>query len=204
MKSVRPYSQWLLEMWDSVPDVKVLKKDVKNENAVYTIDIEGNPYQVTLIVYRKDQALEIFPSPVEDPSNKDSDFSLEIHFSSKKTPEGPFSDSLTGRNNMQDVMGGVWWVIQDWARTICKGGKLSALIVMAKTETPGDDRRAKIYGDFFMRKAKQVGVKVLGAEDMTDTFIRISRLSGSNPGDIGLVATKYYIEPISPQKLASS
>lgn len=177
-------------MWDSMPNVKVLEKNIEDEDVIYVLDIGGNPYQITLHTLR------------ENPEDKDSDFMLELHFNSKASPEGEFSDSLTGRNNMQEVMGGLWWAIRDWAGTVCKGGDLSAIIVIGKSEAAGDDRRSKIYGDFIMRKAKQVGVKVLKSEDITSMHQNLMRMMG-NPAT-EFIATKYFIEPISPQKIAKS
>ena len=191
MKMIFPYSQWLAEMWDSVPNVKVLEKKVEDEDVTYTIDIEGNPYRIWVHTRR-----------YEDPEDKDSSFMVEMHFGSKTSPEGEFRDSLTGRHNMQKVMGGIWWAVKDWARTVCKGGELSAIIVIAKTEEPGDDRRAKIYGDFLMRKAKQVGIKVLKIVDITSLQQSMNRMMGNPGGEI--IATKYLIEPISPKRIADA
>lgn len=190
MKTISTYSQWLFEMWDSTPDVKLLKKipegGESDEDTTYEIDIDGNPYQVVILVRR----------PEEDENN----VYLELHFNAKDSSGGKYTDALTGRNNMQKVLGGVWWAIQDWARTRAKKGNLVSFLSVAKSENPGDDRRSKIYADFLMRKASQYGIKVLGSKDITSVYKDLMGMFSHR--DSGSVVFKYEIEPLPIQKLA--
>ena len=183
VQELLPYSQWLLEMWDTSQETEVLEKTVEGESAMYVLDIDGDEYAVNIIAHR-------------NPDNPES-ISLEVHFSSKVPGQETHSNALTGRNNMQKVMGAVWWIIRDWAKTVCKGGVLGAIVVVAKSETPGDARRARIYGDFLLRKVQQAGTKVVLTQDITEFW---REASGSSTDSI---VTKYRIEPVPVSKIAS-
>ena len=156
MKRILKYDIFINEMWDINPDIEILKEEIKDEENFYTeFKVDGFEYSVTIIVRRRE----------EEPQK----FSLEIHFNSKDA-QGTFSNDLTGRNNMQKVMGGVWLIVIKWAKEVCKGGYLTALIVSAKSENERDDRRSKIYANFIEKKAKQTGMIIKGTEDITDLY----------------------------------
>jgi hypothetical protein len=80
-------------MWETIPDIKVINKIPTNdENIIYEFEIGGYLYRIFIYVIRR----------------KNNTVALEIHFSSKaETSEDPYTDDLTGRNNMQDVIGSV-------------------------------------------------------------------------------------------------
>ena len=102
MKSILKYTEFLNEMWDTIPDIKVINKiPARDEDITYEFEIDGAIYKVFIMVRRWE----------------DNTATLEIHFSSKsKITDTEYSDSLTGRNNMQDVMGSVWWAVKEWAK----------------------------------------------------------------------------------------
>lgn len=172
-------------MWDIDPDIEILKEEIKDEENFYTeFEVDGFEYSVTIIARRRE----------EEPQK----FSLEIHFSSKDA-QGTFSSDLTGRNNMQKVMGGVWLIVIKWAKEVCKGGYLTALIVSAKSENKGDDRRSKIYANFIERKAKQAGVIIKGTEDITDLYNELTSAFGGDT--IEAVTYKYLVDDFPIDRL---
>jgi hypothetical protein len=125
MENILRYQQFLNEMWDTIPDIKVINKiPARDEDMTYEFEIDGDVYKVFILVRRWE----------------DNTVTLEIHFSSKADPsDTEYSDSLTGRNNMQDVMGSVWWAVKEWAKERSKGGNLISIIVVAKSESLGDE-----------------------------------------------------------------
>lgn len=102
MKKLLRYSRFLNEMWDTTPDIKVINRiPARDEDMTYEFEIDGFMYQVFILVRRRE----------------DNAVALEIHFQSKsKITDTEYSDSLTGKNNMQDVMGSVWWAVKEWAK----------------------------------------------------------------------------------------
>jgi len=186
MKKIIKYSQFINEMWDTIPEIQILKKDIREEDAIYEFNIDDIPYQVLITTRRYDD-------------NKE-DLQLEIHFSAKPQGGSKYTTELTGRNNMQKVMGSVWYCIIQWAKEVCKGGYLISLIISAKSEEKGDSRRAKIYSDFIARKASQVGIKISGEEDISKVYDEISIALG---GSSDSVTTRYSIDKFPIDKLRS-
>jgi hypothetical protein len=183
MKKILRYSQFINEMWDTIPDLRVIKRiPARDEDMTYEFEIDGDMYMVFILVRRWE----------------DNTVTLEIHFSSKADPsDTKYSDSLTGRNNMQDVMGSVWWAVKEWARERSKGGNLRSIIVVAKSETLGDDRRARIYNHFIMKKAKESGMIITKTTDITDMYNELG-LSISNA-----IVTKYSVDNFPLDRLKS-
>lgn len=174
-------------MWDTNPDIKILKEEVKDEENFYAeFEVDGFAYSVTIIARRSE----------EEPQK----VSLEIHFNSKDS-QGAFTSDLTGRNNMQKVMGGVWLIIIKWAKEVSKGGYLATLIIAAKSENQGDDRRAKIYANIISRKAAQIGMIIRGSEDISDLYNQMAAAFGDNP--IPSITYKYYIDDFPIDRLKS-
>ncbi len=187
MSSLLKYRQFLNEMWDTIPDIKVINKiPARDEDITYEFEIDGYPYRVFILVRRWE----------------DNTVTLEIHFSSKaETSEDQYTDDLTGRNNMQDVMGSVWWAVKEWAKERSKGGNLISIIVVAKSESEGDDRRSRIYGHFIMKKAQEAGMIVTKTTDITDTYNNLTQnLRGPNSHAI---VTKYSIDNFPIDRLKS-
>ena len=175
------------EMWDTNPDIKIVSEKITNgENYTLEFEIDGFLYSVYIIARRND----------EDPKK----VSLEMHFSSKNS-SGEYTSDLTGRGNMQKVMGGVWMAFLKWAKEVAKGGYLTTLIISSKSEKSGDDRRAKIYADFLARKAAQVGMKIKGSEDITDVYNELSTAFGGSA--VESITHKYMVEDFPIAKLKS-
>ena len=85
-------------MWETIPDIKVINRiPARDEDMTYEFEIDGFIYKVFILVRRWE----------------DNAVTLEIHFSSKdQSTDTDFTDKLTGRNNMQNVMGSVWWAVK--------------------------------------------------------------------------------------------
>ena len=176
MKSILKYTEFLNEMWDTIPDIKVINKiPARDEDITYEFEIDGAIYKVFIMVRRWE----------------DNTATLEIHFSSKsKITDTEYSDSLTGRNNMQDVMGSVWWAVKEWAKERSKGGDLTSIIVVAKSESQGDERRSKIYANFIAKKAQEAGMIITKTTNITDIYNdTMQGLTNSSA-----IVTKYSIE----------
>lgn len=126
---------------------------------------------------------------------EDNAVALEIHFQSKsKITDTEYSDSLTGKNNMQDVMGSVWWAVKEWAKERSKGGDLASIIVVAKSESQGDERRSKIYANFIAKKAQEVGMIITKTTDIYNDLMQGLR-------DSSAIVTKYSIDSFLLDKL---
>lgn len=185
MKRILKYDNFVNEMWDTNPDIRIVKEEITGEeNFNIEFEIDGFLYSVVIIARRR-----------EEESQK---VSLEIHFSAKNS-SGAFTSDLTGRNNMQKVMGGVWLSIIKWAREVSKGGYLTALIISSKSENKGDDRRAKIYANFIERKAKQIGMIIKGSEDITDLYNELTSAFGGS--SIEAITYKYLVEDFPIDRL---
>ena len=176
MKNILRYSRFLNEMWDTIPDINVINRiPAGDEDMTYEFEIDGAIYKVFIMVRRWE----------------DNTVTLEIHFSSKsKITDTEYSDSLTGRNNMQDVMGSVWWAVKEWAKERSKGGNLISLIVGAKSESNNDNRRSRIYQNFIMKKAQDAGMIIIKITDITELYNTTILM---NP-DLPSTVTKYSID----------
>ena len=185
MENILRYQQFLNEMWDTIPDIKVVNRiPARDEDMTYEFEIDGAPYKVFILVRRWE----------------DNTVTLEIHFSSKADPsDTEYSDKLTGRNNMQDVMGSVWWAVKEWAKERSKGGNLISIIVVAKSESPGDDRRSRIYNHFIMKKAQESGMIITKSTDITDIYH--DTLQGLM--DFNAIVTKYSVDKFPIDRLKS-
>ncbi len=86
MRSILKYYQFLNEMWETIPDIKVINRIAeRDEDMRYEFEIDGFIYQVFILVRRWE----------------DNTVTLEIHFSSKdQSTDTDFTDKLTGRNNI--------------------------------------------------------------------------------------------------------
>jgi hypothetical protein len=185
MRDILKYTEFLNEMWDKIPDINVINRiPARDEDMTYEFEIDGFMYQVFILVRRRE----------------DNAVSLEIHFSSKsKSTDSEYSDSLTGRNNMQDVMGSVWWAVKEWAKERSKGGNLISLIVGAKSELKNDNRRSRIYANFIAKKAQEAGMIITKITDITEIYnTTILR----NP-DLLSTVTKYSIDSFPLDRLKS-
>jgi hypothetical protein len=185
MKKIFRYSQFINEMWDTIPDLRVIKRiPARDEDMTYEFEIDGAIYKVFIMVRRWE----------------DNTVTLEIHFSSKsEITDTEYSDALTGRNNMQDVMGSVWWAVKEWAKERSKGGNLRSIIVVAKSETLGDDRRSRIYNHFIMKKAQDAGMIITKTTDITDIYNdAMQGLTNSNA-----IVTKYSVDNFPIDRLKS-
>ena len=178
MRSILKYCQFINEMWETIPDIKVINRiPARDEDMTYEFEIDGFIYKVFILVRRWE----------------DNAVTLEIHFSSKsKITDTEYSDSLTGRNNMQDVMGSVWWAVKEWSKERSKGGDLRSIIVVAKSESIGDDRRSRIYGHFIMKKAQEAGMIVTKTTDITDLYDKM--VHGLRDPNSHAIVTKYSID----------
>jgi hypothetical protein len=183
MKHIKLFEGFLNEMWDSDLDIKISKVKVNGEDATYEFEADGSTYTVFIYLTRSDDS---------------GDFSLELHFSVNK--DGKYSNDLTGKNNMQRVMSGVWKCVIDWSKNVSKGGYLCMLMISGKSEEKGDTRRIRIYGDFLARKASQIGMKITGSEDITDLYKEISDAFGGS-GDT--ITYKYYVDRFPIENLKS-
>ena len=179
MRKILEYDQFINEMWDTNIDVTPVRKDFrKDEVANYEFEIDGSVYNVFIVGRRYDDAPD--------------DLQIELHFSSKKEGSSDFTNELTGKNNMQKVMAGVWKSLIQWTKEVSKGGNLDSLIISSKSEEQGDERRAKIYADFIARKASQTGMKIIGTEDITDAYnLMMSAFGNTNDTSI---TTKYLVD----------
>jgi hypothetical protein len=186
MKSILKYTEFLNEMWDAIPDINVINRIPSgDENMTYEFEIDGAMYKVFIMVRRWE----------------DNTVTLEIHFSSKaKITDTEYSDSLTGRNNMQDVMGSVWWAVKEWAKERSKGGDLSSIIVVAKSESQGDERRSKIYANFIAKKAQEAGMIITKTTDISDIYNDLMQ----SLRDSSAIVTKYSIERFPLDRLKST
>ena len=175
MKKLLRYSRFLNEMWDTIPDIKVINKiPARDEDITYEFEIDGAIYKVFIMVRRWE----------------DNTATLEIHFSSKsEITDTEYSDSLTGRNNMQDVMGSVWWAVKEWAKERSKGGYLKSIIVIAKSESQGDERRSRIYANFIAKKAQEAGMIITKTTDISDIYNDLMQ----SLRDSSAIVTKYSI-----------
>ena len=187
MKSLLKYRQFLNEMWETIPDIKVINKSpARDEDMTYEFEIDGFIYKVFILVRRWE----------------DNAVTLEIHFSSKdQSTDTDFTDKLTGRNNMQDVMGSVWWAVKEWSKERSKGGDLRSIIVVAKSESIGDDRRSRIYGHFIMKKAQEAGMIVTKTTDITDLYDKM--VHGLRDPNSHAIVTKYSIDNFPIDRLKS-
>jgi hypothetical protein len=183
MRHIKLFEGFLNEMWDSDLDIKISRVKVNGEDATYEFEVDGSTYTVFIYLTRSDDS---------------DDFSLELHFSVNK--DGKYSNDLTGKNNMQRVMSGVWKCVIDWAKNVSKGGHLCMLMISGKSEEKGDTRRIRIYGDFLARKASQIGMKITGSEDITDLYKEISDAFGGS-GDT--ITYKYYVDGFPIGRLKS-
>lgn len=177
------YSRFLNEMWDTIPDIKVINRiPERDEDITYEFEIDGAIYKVFILVRRWE----------------DNSVTLEIHFQSKsKITDTEYSDSLTGKNNMQDVMGSVWWAVKEWAKERSKGGDLASIIVVAKSESQGDERRSKIYANFIAKKAQEVGMIITKTTDISDIYNNLMQ----SLSDSSAIVTKYSIKRFPLNKL---
>lgn len=183
MKKLLRYSRFLNEMWDTTPDIKVINRiPARDEDMTYEFEIDGFMYQVFILVRRRE----------------DNAVALEIHFQSKsKITDTEYSDSLTGKNNMQDVMGSVWWAVKEWAKERSKGGNLISLIVGAKSESKNDNRRSRIYANFIAKKAQEVGMIITKTTDISDIYNNLMQ----SLRDSSAIVTKYSINRFPLDKL---
>ncbi len=185
MKNILQYSKFINEMWDTIPDINVINRiSARDEDMTYEFEIDGAIYKVFIMVRRWE----------------DNTVTLEIHFSSKaEITDTEYSDALTGRNNMQDVMGSVWWAVKEWAKERSKGGYLKSIIVIAKSETQGDERRSKIYANFIAKKAQEAGMTITKTTDITDIYNdALEGLMDSNA-----IVTKYSVDRFPLDRLKS-
>jgi len=176
MKNILQYRKFINEMWDTIPDINVINRiPARDEDMTYEFEIDGAIYKVFIMVRRWE----------------DNTVTLEIHFSSKaEITDTEYSDSLTGRNNMQDVMGSVWWAVKEWSKERSKGGNLISIIVVAKSESEGDERRSKIYAHFIAKKAKEAGMTITKTTDITDIYNDVLQgLTNSSA-----IVTKYSVD----------
>lgn len=95
---------------------------------------------------------------------------------------------------MQDVMGSVWWAVKEWAKERSKGGDLASIIVVAKSESQGDERRSKIYANFIAKKAQEVGMIITKTTDIYNDLMQGLR-------DSSAIVTKYSIDSFLLDKL---
>lgn len=187
MENILRYQQFLNEMWDTNVSINPIRKDFReDETATYEFILDGSSYQVFIVCRRYDDSPE--------------DFQLELHFSSKKEGSNEFTNELTGKNNMQKVMAGVWKSIIQWSKDVCKGGYLVSLIISAKSEIKGDSRRSRIYSDFIARKAAEFGMKIKGSEDISDVY---NELASSFGGWTESITTKYFVDKFPIDRLKS-
>ena len=172
-------------MWDKIPDLRVIKRiPEREEDMFYEFEIKGALYKVFILVRRWE----------------DNTVALEIHFMSKaEITDTEYTNALTGRNNMQDVMGGVWWAIKEWAKERSKGGNLRSIIVGSKSEAPGDERRLKIYNHFLMKKAQELGMVITKITDITDGYKETMK----GLIDYDAIVTKYSVDLFPIDKLKS-
>ncbi len=184
MKNILQYTKFINEMWDTILDINVINRiPARDEDITYEFEIDGAIYKVFIMVRRWE----------------DNTVTLEIHFSSKANPsDTEYSDSLTGRNNMQDVMGSVWWAVKEWAKERSKGGDLTSIIVVAKSESQGDERRSRIYANFIAKKAKEAGMIITKTTDITDMYNELG-LSISSA-----IVTKYSVDRFPLDRLKST
>jgi len=182
MRDLLNYKEFLNEMWDTIPNIKVINRiPERDEDMTYEFEINGAAYKVFILASRW----------------KDNTVTLEVHFSSKaEITDTEYSDSLTGRNNMQDVMGSVWWAVKEWAKERSKGGNLVSIIVVAKSESLGDDRRSRIYNHFIMKKAQESGMIITKTTDITDIYNDV--IPGTNS-----IVTRYSVDMFPIDRLKS-
>ena len=188
MRKILEYNQFVNEMWDTTLDVTpvLVSKHQDGEVANYEFEIDGSAYNVFIVGRRYEDAPD--------------DLQIELHFSAKKEGDSEFTNELTGKNNMQKVMAGVWKSLIQWTKEVCKGGNLVSLVISSKSEEAGDERRAKIYADFIARKATQVGMRITGNEDITDAYNQMMSAFGNH---IESVTTKYFVDKFPMDKLKS-